>query len=426
MTRSKLLLIDDREDNLLSIEAILEPSGYQFVKARSGKEALRILLHEYDFSLILMDVRMPNQSGFETAAMIYERDKMRHIPIIFITANNFGDEELFKGYQAGAVDYIYKPVNPDVLRAKVAVFVDLYEKTKRLRQQEKSLLIANKNLEKEVRERIASEEKVQTLNRQLLGNIEHLKSVNKELDRFAFMASHDLQEPLRKIRLFSSKFLTRHKDLQNVDLEDIERIQKSAEKMQNLIRDILTMARVTLDSTEFVPTNVNDLMGEILEELDETIQEKKAKFVIDKIPLVHVHPGLIKLLFRNLISNALKFTRDGVPPVINIYAEIPQSSREQAEGSCTVIVKDNGPGFDPRYAEEIFGMFTRLQRDSRHDGTGLGLALCKKIIQHHKGTISAQSKENEGASFIMSLPRQSPKKKIIPLIEPDYHLKFKD
>ena len=426
MTKSKLLLIDDREDNLLSIEAILEPSGYHFVKARSGKEALRILLKEYDFSLILMDVRMPNQSGFETAAMIYERERMRHIPIIFITANNFGEEELFKGYQAGAVDYIYKPVNPDVLRAKVAVFVDLYEKTKRLREQEESLLIANKKLEKEVRERIASEEKVQSLNRQLLGNIEHLKMVNKELDRFAFMASHDLQEPLRKIRMFSGKFLARHKYSENLGLEDIERIQRSAERMQTLIRDILTLARLTIDSSEMVPTNANELLDDVLEELDEIIQEKKAKFVIDKIPVVHVHPGLIRLLVKNLVSNALKFTREGVPPVINIYAEIPPSSRSVTDTSyCTIVVKDNGKGFDPRYSEEIFGMFTRLQRDSRHEGTGLGLALCKKIIQHHKGTISAESAENEGASFIMSLPRQSPEKKIIPLIEPDYHLKFK-
>jgi len=425
-TRSKLLLIDDREDNLLSIEAILEPSGYHFVKARSGKEALRILLKEVDFSLILMDVRMPNQSGFETAALIYERERMRHIPIIFITANNFGDEELFKGYQAGAVDYIYKPVNPDVLRAKVAVFVDLYEKTKQLRQQEESLLLANKKLEKEIRDRIASEEKVQTLNRQLLGNIDHLKLVNKELDRFAFMASHDLQEPLRKIRLFSSKFLSRHKDSERLGLEEIERIQYSAERMQNLIRDILTMARVTIHATEFVPTNANELLSEVIEELDEIIQEKKAKFIIDKIPVVHVHPGLIRLLFRNLISNALKFTREGVPPVINIYAEIPPASKNLVDGSyCTIIIKDNGRGFDPRYSEEIFGMFTRLQRDNHQEGTGLGLALCKKIVQHHKGTISAESVENEGASFIMSLPRQSPDKKIMPLIESDYHLKYK-
>src|SRR5690242_17694569 len=121
----KILLVDDREDNLLSIETILEPNGYHFVKARSGREALKILLSEYDFAMILMDVKMPNLNGFETASLIYERDRLKHIPIIFITANNFGDENLFKGYQAGGVDYIFKPINPDVLRAKVAVLVDL-------------------------------------------------------------------------------------------------------------------------------------------------------------------------------------------------------------------------------------------------------------------------------------------------------------
>ncbi|HEX5168869.1 MAG TPA: response regulator, partial [Cyclobacteriaceae bacterium] len=174
---SKILLIDDREDNLTSIEAILEPCGYQFVKAKSGKEALRILLNECDFSLILMDVKMPNLNGFETATLIYQRDRLKHIPIIFITANNFGDENVFKGYQTGAVDYIYKPINQDILRAKVSVFVDLYEKTLKLQEQERSLTAANANLEKEIKIRTASEEKIQNLNRQLLKNINHLESV---------------------------------------------------------------------------------------------------------------------------------------------------------------------------------------------------------------------------------------------------------
>src|SRR5690606_31137964 len=200
MTKSKLLLTDDREDNLMSIEAILEPGGYRFVKAQSSQEALRILLREYDFSLILMDVRMPQQSGFETAAMIYERDRLKHIPIIFITANNFGDEELFKGYQAGAVDYIYKLVNPAVLRAKVAVFLDLYEKNKRLQQQEKSLLIASQKLKQKIYELIASDEQILKLHRHLMQNIQQLEAVNQELDRFACMAPHDLLEPLRMIR----------------------------------------------------------------------------------------------------------------------------------------------------------------------------------------------------------------------------------
>lgn len=417
MTKSKLLLIDDREDNLMSIEAILEPAGYRFVKAQSGQEALRILLREYDFSLILMDVRMPQQSGFETAAMIYERDKLKHIPIIFITANNFGDEELFKGYQAGAVDYIYKPVNPDVLRAKVSVFVDLYEKNKRLQQQEKSLLIANQKLEREIRERIASEEKIQRLNRQLVQNIEHLEAVNKELDRFAFMASHDLQEPLRKIRLFSSKFLARNRN--NGDdpgLQDIDRIQRSAERMQRLIRDILSMAKVSGTPDEFEPTNLNDLIPETIEEFSETMELLSARVVVDKLPLVHVHPGLIRLLFRNLIGNALKFTREDVPPVIHIYAEVQQNQGSELRSDfCTICVKDNGIGFDPQFSEEIFGMFTRLHPDHK-EGTGLGLALCKRIVQHHRGNITALSHNGEGAIFTFSLPRQGPaqKKKVMP------------
>src|SRR5687768_480556 len=164
----KILLVDDREDNLLSIQTILEPSGYEFVMARSGREALKILLNEYDFAMILMDVKMPNLNGFETASLIYERDRLKHIPIIFITANNFGDENLFRGYQAGGVDYIFKPINPDVLRAKVAVLVDLYQKNYRLKVQEQKLIAANKNLENEVQERILSEEKVKQLNQQLL------------------------------------------------------------------------------------------------------------------------------------------------------------------------------------------------------------------------------------------------------------------
>src|SRR3954454_18433877 len=124
----KILLVDDREDNLFSMEALLETNGYHIVKANSGRQALKILLSEFDFALILMDVQMPNLNGFETAELIYEREKLKHIPIIFITAHSYDDENVFKGYKAGAVDYIYKPINPDLLRAKVAVFIDLYKK----------------------------------------------------------------------------------------------------------------------------------------------------------------------------------------------------------------------------------------------------------------------------------------------------------
>src|SRR6187401_2793507 len=137
---AKILLVDDREDNLMAIESILAPDGYTFVKANSGREALKVLLAEYDFAMILMDVKMPNLNGFETASLIYEREKLKHIPIIFITAHSYGDENIFKGYRTGAVDYIYKPINPELLRAKVAVFIDLYKKNHRLFLQEQKLI----------------------------------------------------------------------------------------------------------------------------------------------------------------------------------------------------------------------------------------------------------------------------------------------
>src|SRR6187397_2494615 len=146
----KILLVDDREDNLTSIESILEPDGYLFVKANSGRQALKILLSEFDFALILMDVKMPNLNGFETASLIYEREKLKHIPIVFITANNYGEENIFKGYRTGAVDYIYKPINPELLKAKVAVFVDLYKKTQALMDSEIVLKDINTNLENEI------------------------------------------------------------------------------------------------------------------------------------------------------------------------------------------------------------------------------------------------------------------------------------
>src|SRR4029077_11591032 len=153
--RPKILLVDDREDNLLSMETILEQDGYRFVKANSGRQALKILLTEFDFALILMDVKMPSLNGFETASLIYEREKLKHIPIIFITANNYGEENIFKGYRAGAVDYIYKPVKPELLRAKVSVFIELYKQNHRLLAQEEKLMFINRSLEIEINERKA-------------------------------------------------------------------------------------------------------------------------------------------------------------------------------------------------------------------------------------------------------------------------------
>ena len=405
----KILLVDDREDNLLAIETIFEPDGYRFVKANSGREALKILLREFDFALILMDVKMPNLNGFETASLIYERDKLKHIPIIFITANNFGDENLYRGYQAGAIDYIYKPIKPEVLRAKVSVLIDLYRKNRQLLAQEQRLVAINKSLEMEIKERKASEEKVKHLNRQLLENIASLEQANKDLDRFAFMASHDLQEPLRKIRMFSDRLALKYVELMDDDGKtNIQRIHKAAERMQNLITDILTFSKISVDAPNFVNCDMNTLLEEVLVDLDEEVKAKHGKVLIDKLPMLTVNPSLMKPLFHNLIGNALKYSKKDTPPMVKITSEISGQVNGKANGEsikyCRIFIQDNGIGFDQKYAEEIFGMFKRLHHNSEFQGTGIGLALCKKIVEQHKGYISARSKLNEGSTFIISLP----------------------
>lgn len=400
----KILLVDDREDNLLSIEAILQPNGYNFVKAGSGRQALKILLSEFDFAMILMDVKMPNLNGFETAALIYEREKLKHIPIIFITANNFGDENMFKGYQTGAVDYIYKPINPDILRAKVGVLIELYKKTRLLHEQEQKLIAINRSLENEIKDRKASEEKVLQLNRQLLQNINSLESANKDLEQFAFMASHDLQEPLRKILMFSDRLFQKYHNVLQDDVRLINRIQSSAERMQALIVDILAFSRISIDKPSLVTSDMNEIVSEIVADIDDEIKLRKAVITVDKLPPLRVNPRLMRMLFYNLINNALKYARKDVTPEVRISVENGVASQTRERNYCRICVEDNGIGFDQKYAEDIFGMFKRLHHESEFSGTGIGLALCKKIVEQHNGAIGALSKPNSGSRFIISLP----------------------
>jgi signal transduction histidine kinase len=412
----KIMLVDDREDNLLSMASVLEPDGYHIVKANSGRQVLKLLLNDFDFALILMDVQMPNLNGFETAALIYERDRLRHIPIIFITANNYGEENLFKGYRAGAVDYIYKPVNPELLRVKVGVFVDLYRKNQRLMAQEQKLVAINRSLEMEVNERKASEEKVTELNKQLLENIARLESANKDLDLFAFMASHDLQAPLRKIRMFSDRLLANPGDsLGKEGRLYLSRIQEVSRRMQDLINDILRFSKISVEKQSFDTVDLNGVMEEVLSELEGLVREKNAVITVDKLPVLPASTVLMGPLFSNLISNSLKYSKKQEAPRVRVrYEEAPAGSgingREPETRYGRIYIEDNGIGFDQKYAEQIFDMFRRLHSNAEYEGTGIGLALCKKIVEMHKGFISALGKPGEGSVFIVSLPLQESRK----------------
>jgi light-regulated signal transduction histidine kinase (bacteriophytochrome) len=227
------------------------------------------------------------------------------------------------------------------------------------------------------------------------------------------MASHDLQEPLRKIRVFSERLYSSCEDTLNDEAKlCINRIQSSAERMQALIKDIFTFSKVSTEKKVFVLTDMNMLMQEVVAQLEGTVKEKNASIIIENLHSLYVNPVLIQPLFYNLISNAIKYSKPGVAPVVKIYSEDnqPQVSTilgETADAYCRIFIQDNGIGFEQKYSEQIFNMFTRLHHSSEYEGTGIGLALCKKIVEEHNGFISAISKVDEGSTFIVSLPMKA-------------------
>lgn len=406
----KILVVDDREDNLFSIETLLEKDNYTIVKANSGRAALKILLQQHDFSLILMDVQMPDINGFETANIIYQREKLKNVPIIFITAHSYNEEFVFKGYEMGAVDYIYKPINPDLLRAKVSVFVELYRKNLQLQMHEQKLLKVNASLKREIEERRASEMTVRLLNKQLVENNNHLKAVNEELDRFAFVASHDLQEPLRKIMLFSDKILLTG-SLDDEVSRYLQKIIGSSQRMQALINDLLRFSRHDINTADFIEADLNTLVHETLVELEVEIEKTKAQVNVQHLPHIPAIPVLMRQLFYNLINNSIKFRKKDCAPVINISAEKLKPSQVNGNKPLNVnyykiVVTDNGIGFDEKYADEIFLVFKRLHSYHEYEGSGVGLSICKKIIEKHNGFITANGKLNEGATFVIGLPEK--------------------
>src|SRR5687767_5779872 len=306
----KILIVDDREDNLFSIETILEKEGYSIIKATSGRAALKILLHQHDFTLILMDVQMPDMNGFETASLIYQREKLKHIPIIFITAHNQGDEKMYEGYKMGGVDFIYKPINPELLRYKVSVFAELYKKNHQLMMHERELKEVNTNLQKEIEDRKATEEKIRMLNEQLVDNNTELKAINEELDRFAYVASHDLQEPLRKILIFSDVVSTKLMGKGDAEVDNgLLKIAKSSERMQRLINDLLKFSRHTNNVEDFRRIDLNDIITDVISDIEVDIQKKGAEVHFDNLPTIWGIPSQMRQLFQNLVGNSLKFTK---------------------------------------------------------------------------------------------------------------------
>jgi two-component system, sensor histidine kinase and response regulator len=385
----KILLVDDREDNLVSMEAVLEKDGYTFRRASSGQQALKILLHEVDFTLILMDVLMPNLNGFETASLIYERDKLKHIPIIFITANN-NDNNAFKGYEAGAVDYIYKPMNPDLLRAKVSVFVDLYRKNHQLMVQEKKLIQINNELEDRVKKRT---EELYKKNTELELKNKELVKVNNDLDNFIYTASHDLKAPIANIEGLLTALFTEF----NLNDENYLKIKEmtihTINKFKSTILDLTKISNVQKEHNDDIETiDFKELLEEVKQNIKDKIETSKATIIENlQVAEIKFSKKNIRSILYNLVSNAVKYSSPERLPIIHVSTEITEKNE------LLLKVSDNGLGMDPAYQHKLFGMFKRLH--DHVEGSGIGLYIVKRIIENNGGRIEVKSALDEGTTF---------------------------
>ncbi|HEX8561717.1 MAG TPA: response regulator [Flavobacterium sp.] len=400
----KLLLVDDKKENLLSLQVILANQGYEFVEAASGKEALRYLLKSQDFAIILMDVQMPIMDGFETAELIRQSEKLKHVPIIFLTANMNSTEYIFKGYQAGAVDYMIKPLSPEILQAKVTVFAELYRKNHELQRKEEELKLLNDAI-------LHTNKELAKQYKEIEKHVGDLKLANKELETFTYISSHDLQEPLRKIQTFMTILLDEEKkNMTEKGQRNCERVWNAAERMRQLIESLLAFSHTNVMERKFERTDLSTIVNDVKEELREAIETKNAIVEADSLCSAMIIPFQFTQLMQNLISNALKFSRQDVPAHIKIVSRISTGAELQHEklhptsNYCHIQIQDNGIGFEPDFNERIFEVFQRLHSKDRYEGTGIGLSIVKKIVENHNGVVTAQGELMKGATFNIYIP----------------------
>jgi signal transduction histidine kinase len=376
-----ILVVDDRADKLLAYEVMLAELKQNIVCVRSGKEALRRLLRD-DFAAILLDVNMPGMDGFETAALIRQRQRCETTPIIFVSAINDTLSHISRGYSLGAVDYILTPVVPDILRAKIAVFVDLFKKTEQIKRQ--------------------AEERESLIREQAIAEHARVEAerASEAKDRFLAMLSHELRTPLTPV-LASVFMLEREDNVPKVMHESLQLIRRNVELEARLIDDLLDLTRISKGKVQlsFEIVDAHTLLRNALEICQFEIEQKKlqlrSEFAATKVYL-QADPARLQQIFWNLIKNAVKFTPHG--------GKLGIRTANNGDGQFRLEVEDSGCGIDPGVLPRIFHAFEQAGR-TQLGGLGLGLAISKALVEAHHGSISAESQgRDSGATFTALFP----------------------
>ena len=382
--RINILLVDDEARNLDTLESVLEDPSYNLLRAEDADKALRLLL-ENDVAAIVLDIKMPGVSGFELAAMIKGTKKFRQIPIVFLTAYMVDDKDIVTGYGAGAVDYLTKPINPAILRHKVAVFADLFRKTRALAE-------LNDHLEARVQERTAELEKSEAA----------LREANRQKDRFLATLAHELRNPLAPLRTGLDLLLAQPDRPAAMD-KTLGAMNRQLAHMVRLIDDLLDVSRITRGALELRKerADLGALVERAVESAGPELSRRQQRVTVEKAPVAVeciVDPTRITQIIGNLLHNASKHS----PPNATVRVRLRQ------EGDRGVIdVVDDGAGIPPDQIERVFDMFTKIARAVQHtnDGLGIGLALSRQLAELHGGTLSASSEgEGKGATFTLRVP----------------------
>ncbi len=407
-----ILVVDDRDENLMALEAVLADPSYRLVRARSGREALKEVLDQ-DFALILLDVVMPGVDGYETATLIRERPRSRQTPIIFLTANDFGVNYVFRGYTVGAVDYLVKPVPPDVLRSKVAVFVELFRRQEALRlghekleeriaERTQELATANLALSAEIEERAKIEkERAQLLKREQAARLD-AERANRLKDEFLATLSHELRTPLNAIMGWAHVLTQSGEDRTTVSRAATV-IRQNASSQAQLIDDILDVSRI-IGGRLVVESGLVSVKRVIEDATNALMPAAAAKNITVKCDLAD---GLTVLGDRdrlqqvvwNLVSNAFKFTPKGGSVTVRLAEE---------DGDVYIEVADTGIGIPAEFLPFVFDRFSQADSSTsrRHNGLGLGMAIVRHLVELHGGTVAVESAgENQGATFKLRLPK---------------------
>lgn len=371
--RPRILLVDDRPENLIALERILEPMPVELHKATSGNEALRLCLH-HDFALALLDIQMPGMDGYELARILREDARTEHMPFIFISAIYKDPVNIFKGYEAGAFSYLTKPFEPRILINKVRFFIEKYE-------QERSLKDLQAILEQRVEERTAE-----------------LQRSNADLEQFAYVASHDLQEPLRMVTSYVQLLQRRYADELDEDANEfIAFAVDGATRMKRMINDLLNYSR-TSRPAEKTLVDLNAVLGTVQDNLKTAIEGSGAIITSEPLPtLLSEHTGMVQVL-QNLLANAIKFSQEGQAPRVHISAE-------EGPDEWTFSVVDNGIGISEQYAEKVFVLFQQLNDRSKYPGTGIGLSVARKVIQRTGGRLWFRPNPQGGTIFLFTVPK---------------------